>query len=180
MPVPGNRGGFCKRKVDRVTFSSGKSKAKYLYHMRENMSGHMELGAERFTGFFLGSWFYVTYHSGYEWNRRYTNQKNAAMGYVKDTEGGCEVHFSRFRGTLCPMQFLSLVLVCEVFFLLQMLFSQVFLPQFLWMPLALAAVCAPISTLFESMTEKSEEGCRTLLSFLMDPEDPYGLYSKLP
>lgn len=152
-------------------------KKAYLAAMKDQMDGHFDFGTERFTGFFCGSYFYVTHHAGYEWNRRYTNQKNAAMGYVRETEEGCEVRFVRFRGLLCPAQFLFTLLLmalCTVFIMLTEGFWE---PKALLIGLgisvAVTIISAPIATLIESLTERSEEGRRILLAFLIDPEDPF-------
>ena len=167
-----------------MIFQSDLPKNAYLAAMKAQMEGHFQFGAERFTGFFLGNCFYVTYHSGWEYNRCITNQKNAAIGYVKRTDDGCEVHFRRFRGLLCPLQFLFLL----VFFEFALVFS--FLAQGHWateslllalgIGLVAVTIAAPISTLAESLTEGSEDGRRTLLSFLMNPMDPYENYRHIP
>ena len=152
----------------------------YLANLKFNMSSHFEFGCERFTGFFLGRLFYVTYHSGYEWNRRITNQKNAAMGYVKRTDDGCEVRFVRFRGPLCPLQFLPFLLImlaCSLFF-----FSAdplVDAPTRMIIGLIATVITALITAFIESMTERSEDGRRTLLSMLIDPYDSLANYDKV-
>lgn len=146
----------------------------YIHHMRCHMSAHSEFGVERFTGFFAGRFFYVTRHSRFEWNRKFTNQKNAALGYVKKTENGCQVRFIRFRGMLCPMIFLPLLLFCLAASLL--IFAWDGLSEYYSIALLLAIICiavyAPLETLFECMTAESEKGRRILLSFLKDPADP--------
>ncbi len=159
---------------------SALSKEKYLSSLKRNMSAHSEFGAERFTGFFAGRFFYVTHHCGYEWNRKITNQKNAAFGYVKESENGCEVHFIRFRGAFCPMVFLPLFLV--LYAASVALFLYVGLQEFygiggiLLISLAIAgpilAISLPIATFWECLTEKSENGRRLLLSMLRDPTNP--------
>ena len=149
----------------------------YLTAMKDQMDGHFNFGTERFTGFFLGSCFYVTHHSGYEWNRKYTNQKNAAMGYVRKAEEGCEVRFIRFRGLLCPSQFLLEVLLLVLCWISIMLAEGIWIPNAfligLGISFAVTTISAPIATLFESLTERSEEGRRILLAFLLDPTDPF-------
>ena len=155
---------------------SSLTKKEYLQTLRDNMAGHFELGCERFTGFFISNCFYVTHHAGYEWNRRITNQKNAAMGYVKECADGCHIHFLRFRGALCPVVFLNWMLLATLFVLVTgttaieqvCLFYGCFLAT------------APISALFESFTQDSIEGHRSLLSLLIDPNDPYKNYDYLP
>ena len=166
---------------------SAYSPTEHLDAIKENMSGHFEFGAERFTGFFFNNWFHVTHHAGYEWNRRYTNAKNAAVGYVKKTENGCELHFVCLKGLLIPAQFLSLlVLLIPLVFLMAMsqgitdegIIGRVLLFEFIAaIPLSL------IGTFFESVTERSEEGKRVLLALLLDPKDPFSYLNnknKLP
>lgn len=153
----------------------------YIHHMRCHMSAHTEFGTERFTGFFAGRFFYVTRHSGFEWNRKITNQKNAALGYVKQAATGSEVRFIRFRGAFCPMVFLPLFLFFYVAYVVMFLYIglQEFygIGSILLISLGLTApvfaIYLPFETFMESLTEKSEEGHRILLSFLKDPADPY-------
>ena len=160
------------------------SKEDYLDSLQENMGYHFDLGSERFTGFFAGSFFYVTHHAGYEWNRRYSNQKNAAMGYVKKNEAGCEVHFLRFRGTMCPLVFLPLFLFMGLLLSFSALVNRLwhgYAHLLIWgIAFAVTAITAPISALMESMTERGEDGRRSLLSILMDPTDPYKNYNRIP
>ena len=154
----------------------------YLANLKFNMSSHFEFGCERFTGFFLGRLFYVTYHSGYEWNRRITNQKNAAMGYVKRTENGCEVRFLRFRGALCPLVFIPSYLPILLMILYLNNWGAYAPDEFRFLMIVyhiMIAIIALISTVIESMTERSEDGRRTLLSTLMDPKDYLANYHKV-
>jgi hypothetical protein len=166
-----------------MRFQSSLSSREYLTAMKGNMSGHLEFGAERFTGFFVGKFFYVTYHSGYEWNRRYTNQKNAAMGYIKQTECGCEVRFLRFRGVMCPLVFLQLLVMILIPFLLLSFTYSIEITKELLMRIAgtlvLILILLPISTFIEACTERSQDGLKTLLSMLLDPTDPLANYNKI-
>lgn len=149
----------------------------YLSAMRKQMGAHTAFGQERFTGFFGVCMFYVTYHSGYEWDRRHNNPKNAAMGYAKTTDRGCEVHFLRFRGALCPLVFLPMLIIV----LACCLFWKGFGTEYdLWIKLGIGfAVTLPTALLesfFESLSQRSEEGYWTLLSLLKDPSDPNANY----
>ena len=158
---------------------SNLSKKEYLHAMKDYMSGHFDFGTERFTGFFLGSLFYVTYHSGMEWNRRITNQKNAAIGIVKDTTDGCSVYFLRFKGLFCPLHFLSLLLIM----LLICPFAgghEIELSIKLQIAILATVIYSPIYTVIESLTQRSEDGRRALLSLLIDPSDPYGNICNIP
>lgn len=149
----------------------------YLAAAKEQMSGHFELGAERFTGFFLGRCFHITHHAGHEMNRRYTNEKNAAVGYVRKTDEGCELRFVLFKGLLCPAQFLVWLCLVALFYIFMMLFNGITDPDTLWLGAGIGCAAIilllPIATFFESLTARSEEGRRILLAFLIDPADPF-------
>ena len=159
-----------------MKIQSSMSKKDYMIAMRMKMSDHFEFNVARFTGFFLGSCFYVTYHSGYEWNRKVTNQKNAAMGYVKDTPDGCEVRYIRFAGLLCPLQFIPFIFTAPLVLFLFLLFKDGWDPVIFkatyGIMLVMYVLAAPISALLECCTEKSQEGRRLLISFLKDPAEP--------
>lgn len=164
-----------------MVLTSSLSRGEYLSAMKDMMSAHAEFGVERFTGFFLGPWFYVTHHSAYQWNRKISSQKNAALGRVKQTESGCKIHFLRFRGPLCPLVALSLLLagfaVAVVSSAYVGLVEELGIRDSLLVCLAVVgislALILPIATLFECMTEESEDGRRMLLSLLHDPVHPY-------
>lgn len=165
-----------------MILSSELSKHAYLSALKGAMSSHTDFGVERFTGFFLGSCFYVTHHAGFEWNRKYTNQKNAAMGYVKQTENGCEVRFLRFRGMLCPMIFLPYFLILEAIVVMYFLSGQaaqdgIVAPVLYTLVIVALAL---IETFFEGLYEESGTGRRMLLSLLHAPSDPYDDFPDIP
>lgn len=149
----------------------------WLSAAKEQMSGHLELGAERYTGFFIGPFFYITHHAGHEWNRRITNEKNAAVGYIRKTEDGSEVRCMLFKGLLCPAQFLSLLFFTIAIVLLPLLSSGIRNPATILTAMAYATgiivLMAPIATLFESLTERSQESRKNLIALLIDPADPF-------
>ena len=155
---------------------SSLSRRQYLLCMRMRMSGHFDWN-ERFTGFFLGNCFHVTHHAGYEWDRRYASPKNAAVGYIKETDEGCEVHYFLSRGMLCPAQLISYFLVFTfaiiVMFAWNNLLTEVGLPLCIGISLIATVVPACVSALFESTTERSAEGREALLALLEDPTDPF-------
>lgn len=159
------------------------SKKEYLSALKDQMSGHCEFGAERFTGFFLGKWFHVTHHAGYEWNRKYTNEKNAAVGHVVETENGCELRFVTFKGALVPAQFLSL-LILMIPIILIMTLSQgatadFSILQIILFCLIVVILSSLLATFFESFTTRSAEGKRILLALLLDPSDPFSYLNNL-
>lgn len=156
---------------------SSMSPRQYLQAMKDQMQGHFQFGAERYTGFFLGNIFCVTYHSGYEWNRRITSEKNCALGFIRKTEDGCTVHCFRTKGMLCPPQFLLYFLMCTICLALVTAGDIPFLRTYpLLYPvlgLGISAVVAPIESFFESISERSYEGGKILIAFLIDPADPF-------
>lgn len=157
----------------------------YLAAMKSNMSSHLDFGSERFTGYFLGNLFSVTYHSGYEYDRRYSNPKNSALGYVRKTEDGCEVRFIRLKGILNPPSYLLVSTVITLALLFQCAMRGFLIPEAVWLCFGLGfgvtAIVAPISAFFESViSERSAEGNRVLLSLLLDPTDPYANINKVP
>ena len=169
-----------------MVFHCDLPKSAYLSAMKENMSSHFAFGVERFTGFFIGNFFYITYHSGYEWNRRITNQKNTAIGFVKnagDGESGCDVHFFQFKGLLCPLVFLPTYLAVLGIMLLSEMTngwnSEIFWTCFAIVSITMAIV-SPFYTLCEACTDGSIEGEKTLLLYLADPEDPYSNVDLFP
>ena len=156
--------------------TSSLSRRQYLISLRMRMSGHFDWN-ERFTGFFLGNCFHVTHHAGYEWDRRYASPKNAAVGYIKETDEGCELHYFLARGMLCPAQFLSYFLLFTAALIGMCawydLQSEMGLPLYIGIGLIMTAVPACITTLFESTSERSAEGREALLALLEDPTDPF-------
>ena len=155
-----------------MRYTSAMRPKEYLRHMRERMGSRWDLWSERFTGCFLGRFFYVTHHAGHEWNRRITNQKNAALGYVKETENGCEIRFLRFQGVLCPQYLIPWLVICAVFLLLcwPVLAD---LPLLLIAEILLAVGFPALYTCIEISTDGSMDGRKSLLGLLIDPSDMF-------
>lgn len=76
------------------------SKTRYLYELRQQMGSFADLWSERFTGVFIGNFFYVSHHAGYEWNRRISNEVSRGVGFVTKHPDGCAVHVMLTRGYL--------------------------------------------------------------------------------
>lgn len=155
----------------------------YISAMMEQMQGHFDFGQERFTGFFLGRFFSVTYHTGYEWNRRISNQKDTAIGYVHKTESGCEVRCVCLRALMAPTQFLPIYISLLLLLLAAMFLNGIWnLSAFLLaalVGLGVLLIAAPISAVITSCTEDGETARKTIISFLLNPSDPYANYSKI-
>ena len=159
------------------------TKREYLAALKEQMGASTDFGCERFTGWFLGPLFSVTHHSGWEWNQRYSNVKNSAIGYVKETESGCEVRFLHTKGLLYPS---GLIMIYGISFLLYLFWElqkyvgmTVQSPKmldagFFWFAAVLFLVVVLGEAFIESFTEDSQEGAESLLSCMKDPGNPYG------
>lgn len=151
--------------------------SEYLEHMNERLESHLSLGRERFCGLTGRKYFYVIHHCEQEWDRKYASPKNAALGYVVESEEGCDVHFMTFRGLLCPSQLLLALVGTFVagFFALWLAnaLQHILTPMFWILWLLLNAIMAPLYALFESMTDRSEEGANALISFLYDPKNHF-------
>ncbi len=168
-----------------MRISSKLSKSDYLSAMKERMGGHCEFGKERFTGFFFGPVFSVTHHSGWEYNRRFTNVKNTAIGIVKKADDGCTVSCFCVKGLLVPTQFLPLYLIILSLVLIPVLFAEApILAEDMGAVAAAIGIVAAIAlgcmafytciyTLLESFTEASIEGGKILRACLLAPDDPF-------
>ena len=160
------------------------SSKEYLAGIRNNLGSYSDFGSERYTGIVLGRFFWVTYHSGYEWNRRITNEKNRAWGYVKDTNHGCRVCGFRTLGLLDPLMILLILVLYSAVAAICVYLR--FVEEF-WSPdeiktLAVTmAVVVAVATAFVALysgfvtmvTERGQMGKSYLLALLHHPDDPY-------
>lgn len=139
----------------------------YLLAMKQQMDSFFAFGMERFTGIILGRFFSVTYHSGYEWNHRITNEKNRAIGFVRPRGDGTEVVCIRLSGLTNP---LSLICLFAVFFLCGSVSS---LRDRLIFSAVATVFTAGGTAITDSCTERGEEGGRVVSAFLINPSDFY-------
>lgn len=136
-------------------------------------------GEERVTGVLAGRFFSLAYYSGWEWNRRITNECNRAFGYIRDTEGKTEVVFLRGKGQLSISWLLLLTLVLRGIFLLTLVAREISLSGYgagriLWLISALIALGICCATAFGSLiTERGQEGAGTVTKLLRAPDDFY-------
>ena len=154
------------------------SSDKYLSHIKSSFSSPFNFFCERFTGFCLGNFFYVTHHCDHQWDRKYNSPKNAAFARVVATESGCDIYFLTFKGLLCPSQFLLLLTLLILFPLFACIATTsaltIYKEPLFWIGMtAFSVISAAIATLFESLSERSTEGENALLSLLYNPENPY-------
>ena len=151
-----------------MTIHSDHPKKTYLKALKSGMDSPFALWSERATGFFLGPFFCVTYHSGWEWNRRITNEKNTALGIIRNEGEGCKISFVNIKGLLAPHYLLLLWVLLASSMIISSQDPSLH-PMLLLLSIPFTLVIAAVSALFESLTERSEEGQRELISILWDP-----------
>lgn len=54
----------------------------YRKELHANLSSFTDFVLERFTGIVIGSFFMITHHAAYEWNRKITSEKHNTVGIV--------------------------------------------------------------------------------------------------
>lgn len=160
-----------------MRLKSSLSRKEYLAAMKRRMGSFTDFGAERFTGFFLGSFFSVTHHAGYEFNRRITNEKNSAVGLVKHTAEGAEIKFIRLKGLTTPQalcaQFLVYFAAMFLLFFFEGFIGSLAVMIAAAFSLGMTLFIALFTAICDSFTQKGEEGAKVLLAFLIEPTDPF-------
>ncbi len=160
------------------------SSKEYLHGIRNHLSSFSDFGMERYTGIIIGRLFWVTYHSGYEWNRKITNEKNRAWGIVKDTKDGCRVYGFRTMGFLDPLMILVIFILystvaaaCVYFRFAEGIWDSQECREFV---VTMAVVVAVVTVLvvlcsgfMTSVTERGQIGKFHLLALLHHPDEPY-------
>ena len=143
----------------------------YRNAIRASLSNFSNPYRERFTGFFIGKWFYLTHHCEHEYGHRNTPQ-SAAAGYIKETENGSELHFLCFRGLFCPVPFLVIMLLTTAFCWVG--FESHLSP---WIRIVIGMIIAlcltGFRTLMESESKRSQESHDALMDLMDDPVAPF-------
>lgn len=150
----------------------------YLYEMKQQMSSFTDFGLERLTGFVIGRFFSITYHSGHEFNRRITNEKHRAIGFVRPCENWTEVSCIRLAGMTNPLSLIALFCFFFLFCLIRDGLEVALMPEVLIIDAVFTAAVALITAFTDSITERGQEGSKTLTAFLFDPADYYSLMGK--
>ena len=144
-------------------------KKEYLHDLRCQMESWFSFGESRFTGVILGNFFYITKHAGYEWNRRISNEKSRAIGFVTRHGEGCEVKAVFLWGYLEPVS-----LIWMYFLLLGLLqLKDVSSPTIHIFAAVIAVVTGAISAVQCWITERGQENFDELLSLLYNPIPPW-------
>ncbi len=89
-----------------MVIDSPLSPAAYKSAVRDKLENYRHIWDERYTGRFIGPLFCITHHSYWEWNRQITGEMNHAIGYLKKTDSGCQVHFIHTTGIVSPIHLL--------------------------------------------------------------------------
>lgn len=121
----------------------------------------------------------MAYHSGWEWNRKVSNEKNRAIGYVKDTAEGTEVRFLRLYGYSNPLSLAILFLIG--FFAGLLALSGAEYHREMNAKLIFGAQCGACVMVFSTLesviascvTERGQYGRKVLMAYLNNPEDPW-------
>lgn len=150
----------------------------YLYEMKQQMGSFSSFGMERFTGIIIGRFFSVTYHSGHEFNRRITNEKHRAIGFVRSCDNKTEVSCVRLAGMTNPLSLLGLYLFCFLICLLRGGFDLALMPEMMIANIGISLIAALLTAFTDSITERGQEGSKVLTAFLIDPVDYYSLLNK--
>ena len=154
-----------------MKLKSDLSPKEYLRAMKGSLESMISFsGAERFHGIILGSFFSVTHCAGHELNRRITNEKNRAIGFVREQDGGTEVSFITLKGMTNPLSLL-LILLLHLVIVLFAYPGMLAMGQIWLFCLVDTLIIAGITAVTDSLTERGMEGYRILLRMLDHPEN---------
>lgn len=144
------------------------SRNEYREELRSCIGWKIPFMGDCLNGILIGNFFSVAYYSPYEWNRRITCECNRAMGYLKQTGEGTQVHFVRSKGLLSPLWLV----------LLMAFFGAICTAAYgWWKGLVLGtvmtlAVCGA-TALTSSITEEGEAGAGVITMLLKNPKEFY-------
>lgn len=158
-----------------MTYYSQKPVERYIRDMKSQLSNFSNFGVERFTGFIIGRFFSVSHHCGYEWNRRISNEKHRAIGYVNACDEGTKITCIRLAGMTNPLSLVLIYLFCLLLSLLAGVGDEAFSLPGLLLYAVITLVAALVTAISSSVTDRGQEGSRTLTAFLLDPADYYSL-----
>lgn len=150
----------------------------YLYEMKEHL-GSGGGGVEGLTGFVIGNFFSVTYHSGHEFNRRITNEKHRAIGFARSDGDGTKISCIRLAGMTNPLSLLVIYACFFLAFLIKGGAEMALKPEMLVLNVALTGGLALFTAIKDSITERGQEGSKMLTAFLIDPVDYYSIADKV-
>lgn len=152
-----------------MRIQSGLSKESYLRAMKGSLEDMFAFGEERFIGTIIGPFFSVTYCSGHEFNRKITNEKSRAIGFVREIDGQTEVFCVRLKGLTNPVSLCLLYALCIIMFALVDI-SALAEPAVWWGSLVATGMIGLITAVQDSLTEQGQRGSETLTRILLNPE----------
>ena len=156
-----------------MRIQSSLSSREYLRHMKDQMGSFLAFGLERFTGRFLGPFFYVTHHCEKDHYRNFGGfEKNGAIGFVRSNDKGCQIRFFRLRGLFCPGQFLLMLLFCAAILAFAVVSTKQWDPRF-WMIVPFFLGMLFLTAYLSNVTENGQDGEKSLNALLLDPSDPF-------
>ena len=118
--------------------------------------------------------FSITYHAGYEWGRRYSNEKQRAIGIVRRDGEGTKVYCIRLAGMTNPISLIGVYLFCLWIYYIKdgVAFA---LGDGLWLSLIVTTIVAGTTAFFNSVTEQGQEAYNIVSAYLIDPSDYWSL-----
>ena len=159
-----------------MTYYSDKPVSVYMADMKSQLSSLIDFGVERFTGIVFGNFFSVTHHCGHEMNRRVTNEKHRAIGIAYKHDDGTKIACIRLAGMTNPLSMTGIFLFYVVLLLLMGGSDLAFSLPALIAGMVMTLLAALTTAISHSVTERGQEGSRTLTAFLIDPANYYSVY----
>ena len=141
----------------------------YLRALKNRRGSFLAFGGQRFTGFVIGRFFSITHHAGFEWNRRYTNERNSAVGFVQKTEYGSCVRYIPLKGSTTPQALLFSYLI---FLATGFLYPNLEFRIIASVSLGMTALMALSSAIVDSLTENGQRGEMEIFGLMYDPANP--------
>ena len=153
----------------------------YMRALRSRLGSFLSIGTERITGIAFGRFFSITHHAGYEINRRITNERNNAIGYIKKTPEGVQVRYWRTKGITTPQALLFWIPVNFLLSLLSCRENGMYEPWVaVLLTLGLTLFVSAGSAFCDSLTERGKLGEMEVYGLLYDPSDPLAYLDSLP
>lgn len=141
----------------------------YLHALKKRRGSFLAFGGQRFTGFVIGRFFSITHHAGFEFNRKYTNERNSAVGFVQKTEYGSCVRYIPLKGWTTPQALIPFFSLLFIPFYFTNTFD---LGAAALHSLAITALMAVSSAIVDSVTENGQRGEMEIFGLMYDPANP--------
>ena len=141
----------------------------YLRAMKGSLESRFAFQDERIVGTVIGPFFSVAHCAGHEFNRRITDEKNRAMGFVRTRGAKTEVCFVHTTGMTNPLSLVTMYVLCIVMFAVAEV--SILSEPAVWIgSLVATGITAVVTAVSDSVTERGIAGYQTLIRFLEHPE----------